>query len=373
MTALQKNVQTTGFSTDFDVLTSPQKAYTHGFESIYKLECIDLKSVRKFSAEPEKTVEKVQDSSYEEESDVQLTFDFGPSFRGWMVPYLLQEPIQVLQLSKPIEKTLIDKGHKSLGELQQISLQGLGLGQGHIEEIKRKVKQYKEGKAQARTSRIDFESFIKCLFADLEWKKAYVMLAPFEIVKWLQLSPADSADVKKLTFENRQRWCDEVASQLKNESKSLMLQTFFSTLEETWVKPWMMARGGLAKEEEIMESLLIRASDPVFASGALDVLSSIKSPFNALYPTTGGFAATLAVKQTHELMIKTALSYFTSPAMHLSLDLLSTWVALELAVKWKNISPEKVADSIKFSSHFDLFRDSKSGEWIVSKSYFGGK
>lgn len=361
MTALQKNVQISGFSSGFDVFASPQNAYSHGLESIYKLECIDLKSVRKFSAVEEKPIVK---PSWEEELEPQLSLDLGPFFRGWMVPSLLQEPVQVLQLSKPVEKTLLEKGYKTLGELEQASLQNLGLGQGHIEEVKRKFRLYTEGKPRKRLTRIDFESLVKCLFGAFEWKKVHVFLSSYDIAEWMVLSPADSADIKKLSFDNRLRWSDEVEKQVD----ATALEVIFAEIAETWIKPWMMRRGGLATKEEIMESLLLRSLDPVFARGALDLFFTFGNPLKSLYSISGGFAASKSVYEMHERIEHTALSYFKNPSTVIPLKDLSLWVASEYAAMWESILPE---NTIRFSPCFDLYRDGKSGEWMVAKDFFG--
>lgn len=361
MTALQKNVQLGGFSTEYDVLVSPQNAYSHGFESIYKLECIDLKSVRKFAAVEEKPVLKTS-----KEETFEPLFDLGPFFRGWMVPTLLSEPLAVLQLSKPVEKTLLEKGYRTLGDLEQAVFHDMG--QGHIEEVKRKLRQYTEGKPRQKVARIDFQSLVKCLFADLEWKKVSVFLSGFDIAEWVVLSPADSADVKKLSFDNRQKWSDEVLERVLKKQKTL--EEFFSVIAETWIKPWMMARGGLATKEEITEALLLRSLESSFAKGALGLFFSLGDPFKSLYAVTGGYAASRPIQLAHLKMEKTALSYFKSPSTRIFLKDLSLWVANEFASKWDAASPEP---SIRFSSCFEVTRDAKSGEWIVEKSFFGGE
>jgi hypothetical protein len=373
MTALQKNVQSIGFSTEFDVLSTPQNAYSHGLESIYKLECIDLKSVRKFSMAPEKSAQKDPISLWEEVSEPQLSFDLGPAFRGWMVPSVLQEPVQVLQLSRPVEKNLLEKGLQTLGALEQASLQGFGIGQGHIEELRRKLGQYLEGKPRLRTARIDFQSFIKCLLGDLEWKKVYVFLAAFGIAEWVVLSAADSADVKKLSFENKQRWCGEVQDQLKTASKAAKLQSFFLLITETWTRPWMRVRGGLATKEEIVEALLVRSLDSRFAKGALELLFTLDDPLKSLFLISGGFAASAEIRKSHELMEKTALSYFKNPSIPFSLKNLCLWGQQELARRWEGgVGRVMLEKSIRFSPYFDLLRDCKSGEWMVAKNFFGG-
>lgn len=361
MTALQKNIQVNGFSSDCDSVTFSQNAYTHGLESIYKLECIDLKSVRKLVKTPEKPPLKL---SLDEELEHQLSLDLGPFFRGWMVPSLLQEPIQVLQLSKQIEKILLEKGYKTLKRLEEASLQSLGLGQGHSEEVQRKLKHYTEGKPRKRISRIDFQSMIKCLFGNLEWKKVYVFLASFDINEWVVLSPADSADIKKLSFDNKQAWSEEVKAQV---DKNLLLQ-FYSEITDTWIKPWMMARGGLATSEEIKEALLLRCLDPAFARGALDLLFTLDDPLKFLQPISGGFAVCKPIGEAHEKIENTALSYYKNPATIIPLKHLSLWVAHEFASQWKAVNPEP---SIRFSPCFECFREGKSGEWMVGKNFFG--
>jgi hypothetical protein len=131
MTALENSVQTASFPT-----------YSHGLESIYKIETIDVKSIRKLSdSKP-----KVPTILLEEGEDHQLSFDFGPSFRSWISPITLLEPLQVLGLPKPIEKMLNEKEFRSVGDLQSGRLKEVGLGQGHVEDIQLSLGRYLAGK-----------------------------------------------------------------------------------------------------------------------------------------------------------------------------------------------------------------------------------
>ena len=112
----------------------------------------------------------------------ELVLDLGPVLNGYLRPFVTEEPIQSLKLSKHTERCLLDQGLRTIGNLQVSDLSGLvfvkGIGQGHVEEVKERLSDYTRGKATEKARRIDFASWVRTLVGDLETKMAWAILEP---------------------------------------------------------------------------------------------------------------------------------------------------------------------------------------------------
>lgn len=365
MTALQKSVQSSLFH---EGLTG---AYTHGLESIYAIEKVDLKTVRKLEfKEPPKPAAKV----HQEELDFSSEMDLGPFYRGYTPSPLLKEPVQVLQLIKSVEKVLLDKGIDTLGTLLHANLHDTvflkTLGSGHIEDIRKKLKEYIGSRPLKKTRSIDFISIIKCLAADLERKKAYALLDRFGLSEWVQLSPTEKAELKRLSPEIRSNWCDECFSLMREGKKAEFLAEELKIMTETWLKPWMVQRQGIAKKEELIELLELRAEDSRLVRSTLqfleDLFQSQHFCFEAFLCSVEEdvYAADAYIAGKFYMTRQMALSYFVNKSAIYRLDELAQFVASELAKKWDNTSAQFFEKTLQSSAFFDLRRNG-DGQWTV--------
>lgn len=345
MTTLQNSVQKCEDLTSFEEIFST--CYSHGLESIYKLESVDLKSVRKLAEVPApRPVLSQQEEWFEE----QFHFDFGPLYRGWMVPFLTSEPIQVLLLTKPLEKTLLSWGVKSIGQLQKLDLQGLKLGQGHIEEVRQRVRAYMADKPVFKTRSIDFLSLVKCISADKDRCKAYVVLESLGLHEWMSLTPSEAIEVKRCV--DKREWIEGMLPQLKRAAES-----YLSSIVDTWIKPWMYRREGIATQEEIEEFLLLQSADPIFAEKAVELFGDLSQ---VLLPLGGCFAASEEVRLEYHAIDQTLKSYFVNPSAKYLLNDLVPLILRELAEGWHFVTEEKVLRILRLSYH--VFRQ---GNWYV--------
>ena len=212
MVSLQK-----GFSEDALSVRSYEEiyktAYSHGLESIYALENIDIKSVRPLqNASTSPSLQKkalpkppIYASSYIPE------FEFGPSWRRSIAPFFLQAPIEVLGLSKAAEKCLLDYQKTCLSDLLTVDLRGLiflkGMGQSHLNEIKEKLSQYIGERDRQQTDRIDFKGWILSLTNhQIQRKKIFLLLESYQLSDLLSLSPMEAMEIRRLSAENRASW-----------------------------------------------------------------------------------------------------------------------------------------------------------------------
>jgi hypothetical protein len=367
MTTVSKNhLLATTLRNNSEFLQEKHKAhYSHGLEAIYALETIDIKTVRPMLVGAAQKEEKSLTHTEEEESEIQLTLDLGPFFRDWIPPYILSEPIQVIDLGKQIEKLLIERGVLTLGDLQKFHEKNAllkGFGQGHREDVRSKLSDYLGNRPQ-RAKTIDFLSLLKCLYGGLDRRKAFVALEPYELESWIALTPLEKMEIKRLQQSERQEWIDELAY----VKESPWLKREWELLVETFLKPWMMKRGGYATNQQLEEVCLLRSQDAKFAYNAMLLLQPCLS-FDSYLPAFDNLlAATCELHSLGKEMIACALSYFTHPSSFYSLEGLCLLIHAEFAQKWKNAAPKTLETLLRLNSRFHTYRG-RDGEWFISRA-----
>lgn len=235
-------------------------SYSHGLEAIYHIETVDLRTVRRINdPSATKTIQKINKSNAEPERTIerQLEFDFGDCYRESMDSFVLDEPIQVLEISKQAEKCLIENGMACLRKLMKADLSQFvylkGMGQGHIDEIQQKLNKYIDGRTLYHSPSIDFYAWVRSLVLVYNIKKMHVMLEPFKLSELCILSPAENVEVRRLTTEKRQEWRQEVALELS--STKSQVKANMKKVAEAYILPWMRRRQGFATQQEILERI----------------------------------------------------------------------------------------------------------------------
>lgn len=355
-------------------------AYSHGFEAIYALENVDIRSVRRLNdTAPENTKNKAP-SPYKlhEEEPLQLDMDLGPGFREWVEPFLLSEPIQVLGLSKYAEKCLVDHGKNYLRDILGYDLRKLvflkGMGQGHIDEIRNKLHTYTEGKELAQAKSIDFAGWIRSLVSNSAIKKkVYVCLEDYHLAGVLTLTSVEMMEVRRLTPEKRTEWKKEGLEELTTESRCLALRRQAALICEAFVKPWMVFRLGMAAMSEIQERLERVSECSELTMHALDFFSEIYC--NGFFPLAHSlhgvepelYCMDAQTKEAYEVVVNRALTYFYKGNLHYGLEELVGLLNRECAKFWIGFPegfPEKV---LRLSPLFNI-RKTDTGKLLVTKA-----
>lgn len=352
MATLQNSVQSSPAPNSFQEVY--KSCYSHGLESIYKLETVDLKTIRKLSENIVPKIQAVPSCEFFEPA-----FDLGLFYQGWMTPFICDEPIQVLQLSKLIEKTLISFDCMTLGQIQKANLFTFRLGQGHIEEVQRKLKEYFFGKPLEKTASIDFLSLLKCLLADRPTTKLYVWLEAYGLHQWMLLSSAEMVEVKHLTPQGRKEWMRELQELMHMPSQQEKIYGFFSRIIEVWIKPWIFSRGGIATKEEIHEFLLLRSLEKSIAEKTLAFLSAYIDPFQSL-ECNGILAFSSEKAEDYKMVEKLALTYFPSCKSFMVLADLIFFLQNELIRDWRLFSYDFIQKALEISPLFCVYREKQS-------------
>lgn len=264
----------------------------------------------------------------EEEAD-QLEFDFGPKFRDWIVPFVDQEPIQVLNCSKQVEKWLLDQNIATLGALRFTDLSTetylRKLGQGQRDEITLKLKEYLHNKPIKKTTSVDFLSLLKSATAHIDKKKLWVCLKPYGLEGWLQLSPLEQAEEKKMTLHEKMAWVKEAEEQVRRD----LFADAYKKMIEAWILPWIEKRGGMASAEELNEYLELRSLD---ATVAAKVLSFCPIDYELYLPVESGrIYSSLLEQSRHRNIRKVLKSYFPTSTFKYEWSVLVRLVLEELS------------------------------------------
>jgi hypothetical protein len=344
-------------------------AYSHGLESIYRLESVDIKTVRTLSSEV--APQLVEEPILPFKIDPKL--DLGPAFSGYLEPFVLREPIQVLKLARHTEKCLLEQDLKTLGDLQRTDLSRLvyvkGMGQGHVQEVQEKLFSYTRGKETKGATSIDFGSWIRELVGDLEAKVAWVVLEPYQLVSEIALTSLESIEVKKLTVERKREIEAQAKERLAHPDKIKQVLDRFSEIGQVFVRPWIFSRSGVASIDEIEERLERVALDRSSARASLKFLWDHykKGPFYFTLPNENGLYFSDAESWGRFKMIeRAALSYFWSQDAEIPYSDLFHFLAKDFAARWEALQEKDFKKVISFSREFQRKR-SQEGCLLIKR------
>lgn len=346
-------------------------------ERIYAIEDIDLKSVRVMQEQRLNLVDDPYELShytFSEPLDPQLEFDLGEEFRGWMPSFVLQEPIQVLGLSQYAEKSLLDNQKKLLRDLIEADLTQFvflkGMGQGHIDEVKKRLKDYLEGKTLDQCKTIDFGSWVKSLFGSFDKRKAYVFLENYSLSELFSLSPAETVQVKQLSSQKKNGWIEEVTMLLAKENDRQNTEEQMLMVANVFIKPWMRLRHGFATKEELFERLQRISLKPELTSSALALFSELffqcQMPFGTylVHVTDNLFCSDAQIKKQYHIVIDKAMSYFYKPNLYYDLSDLTKWLEREFARNWNSFPYGFIEAVLRISPEFRV-RKGEHGRLVV--------
>lgn len=368
------------YSTAFDEFEHTyQHSYSHGLEKIYALENVDIRSVRKIE-NPAGLSAKIQTKKITRKQPKlaveQLELPFGFPFQKTIEPFIFREPIQVLGFTKRVEGWLLGLEKVTIGDLLDNTRQSIlpltGIGQGHLDEICSKLYSYLE-QNYLETPKLDFVSWTKTVMGDLEAKKSAVLLEAFELPALVHLSPAESAEVRKLTSENRVKWIEEALVKCQSPQKMLQVHSDMHHMAEHHLKPWLHMRVGMATLDELQECLFKLSGCYPYLQQNLTFFSTIYfqghfplEPF--LTPVEDElYCDTCETAKSYQSVIETARTYFYRDHLHYPLDSLVGLISRELAQKWEGFADTFIERALRLSSCFRV-RKGPSEQLIVKLS-----
>lgn len=325
-------------------------AYSHGLETIYALETVDIKTVRRIqSLKPE--VKKSSSKTWQKKNGIsndQFEFDFGENHRTWISPLVLREPIQVLELTKRAEGSLIANGKIFLADLIEQDIQQFvflkGMGQGHIDEIQSKLNAYIADRSLTKSYHIEFVSWLLSLTVGIDRKKTAIYLDGIGCTNLYSLSPAEKFELRRADQSTKKAWINDVIAELRKNERVAWVHQDVKKITFAFILPWLRSRFGIALENEITERLYALADDPQKASNTIKVLRDVyyheQFPLNEyLYQVDPKvFCSNERDALAYRDVVQGALSYFYKPSIFYYLPELTNLILRDFAKGWKNYS-----------------------------------
>lgn len=248
----------------------PPNVYSHGLEAIYTLENIDVSSIKKINPQPainasiKHLSNGVNQNSFfsvknyiERPNTLQLEFDFGPNYRGYMPSFILLESIHVLSLSPLAEKCLREHRINTIQQLLSVDPKDLiffkGMGQGHIDEIFQQLNIYLKGKSLEASRLVNFSALVRSLFPSIDLKKNHIFLSFYGLQELFPLSSAEVLEVKRLSIDKKKGIHDALLNDLY--SQKTILHEKLKQFTDVFIIPWIEKRGGLSSKEELIERM----------------------------------------------------------------------------------------------------------------------
>jgi hypothetical protein len=341
-----------------------QSAYSHGLEAIYAIETIDVSSIRPLERQSPVPPSKAPKVSTKKQftAPLQLEFDFGDEYRGWIESFILREPIHALELSWHAEKCLIANGKKTVGDLAKVTKQDFvflkGMGQGHIDEVQKKLQGYLEGKQLERCYVIDLGAWVRSLFTAMDRKKAFVGLNAYQLEQLFTVAPADSVEINRLSAEKRQEWLKEVLINLRADDKRQSITKDMGRIVDVFIKPWMRMRHDLASQQELMERFL-RVSDK--ANRPTKAISFISSVYfdegfpvaNYLHKADEGlYSTSVETVYQYRRLVEKASTYFYNSTVSYVFPHLVQLLARDFALTWEGFNDGFIEKALRQSPRF---------------------
>lgn len=356
--------------------------YSHGFEKIYALENIDIKSIKKVVSQALPELEKkiaTQKKDHhlvvKEKRDVQLKFNFLSREEEGFESFKLDEQVQSLQLSLQAEKKVLQRGFKTIRELLIVKSEGIlafnSIGQGHFDEIIIKLNTYLGEGDCYRTDNIEFLSILRCLLQGIDKKKAYITLSSYGLECYFTISPSDFVAVKHVQGKKRQEICSDVLLEIRESAQKYLS----STLEKIYnilILPWLCRRNGIATEEEIVEYVFKKSDQMNIAisvwcfitEGVLENIFPFKPYLHEV--ANNVYAVDKRVVEQYIQVIDKAKSYFYSPSVTYSFDALVLFLMKELVKEWQDIPQALIEKALRLSSLFRV-RKAENGLLMIRR------
>ena len=351
--------------------------YSQGMEKIYELKDVNVSSIRKMSS-PASPVSKMSSGNTKTHSltqsaatevnpiswvwDKEFQLDFGPSFRDWIEPFRLDEPVQVLGLAPAAEKELLSNKCIRLRDLLAESA-GQGLGQGHIDEMREKLLQYLGAKRSGRTRTVDFGGLLRCALGGVDRFRAHILVEPYGLGHLFPLTKSQEVEKKHLNAAKHKEMCEDAKQLLSEREIVATLKSGMEKIFEALVNPWVRKRLDLATKTEIEHRLMHVSEDRKVTKGFLSLWSDCISDEEELFSyylhqvEQKVFCTMPGTRDSYQQCMRQLDSYFYNLGITYPLDELLSFVARESTRMWWDYPEGFVEKVLRISDSFELFRN----------------
>lgn len=368
-----------GNADDEELSPSPHNsdsAYCHpDLDKIYKLETVDPRTIRRIQSTPLPEAAVAESKPTILHSPLaQLELPLGDEFVSTIESFVLDEPLQVLRLATLTEQRLKENGISHLRDLINVDWAKFvfvkGLGQGHIDEVRQSFQQYLQGKSLYATQNIDFEAWIRSLLPEEPRRQTAVLLESYGFKNLISLTPAQQAEVRRLSADSRAQWEKEAVSEFCSPARKTLFLNSAHKVFSALFKPWIRARKGIVYDYELMDRLHQLAEDPSFVVPGIALFNAIFYEKKSLFPhffvsvAPSIFCVDATVAEQYQQVSHCAKSYFYKHQVHYELNELIGFLEREWAREWGSVDAEFIEKVIRSSPFFSV-RKGECGNLIV--------
>ena len=342
--------------------------YSHGLEEIYSIKNIDLKTVKRLQVadSPSSGKRSAAVAHAAPLRELQLELDLGDTYRGWIQPFIPREPIRVLGLNLRAETCLQEHKLLLLRDLISKNLAELvlqkGIGHGHLDEIRDRLKEYIGNRSLERTYRIEFQSWIKAISAGLEPREIAIFLQPYGLEGLIHLSRGEAAEVRHADPSTKEKWTKGCYQALREPLKAAEVRHDMQRIVNVFIIPWMRTRYHKATVDELQQrvhriadagdqtSAILHFFSDVYFEGRFPITDYLHKMDTDVYVCDSFYVGAYA-----EIMERAA-AYFYHPACYYPLRHLVGLLAREFSKEWKAYSDELIVEALRLSSKFRVTR-----------------
>lgn len=335
--------------------------YSHGFEKIYAIETLDISTVRPLAQSAPPPVKSAATSRATRRPSYYL--DFGSCWSWELLPLPLYAPLQVLGLTAPCARMLEGAHKRRVGDLFDLKTETVvtvpGLGQGHLDEIARKVTDYLRG-YDLSGQIFHLKSLLASLLSDVEIKGVHLLASRYGLEALFPLPPSERGSFLRLTEGEKGKLLLAAKEAALAERKVAFVKEVFANLGAVIFAPWMRRREGLMRLWELEELLQAVCDEPSLSAPTLALLGELYGKpilSQALcQPARGIFAADLHLAALYARVVATAKSFFYSDGVHYPVRTLVRYICQEHSQKWQYLAPEFVARALRLCPELICFK-----------------
>ena len=184
-------------------------------------------------------------------------------------PFRLQEPISSLALTPFAARAAHGSKVSTVGELAVLVFERdkecLSMGQGHIEEIRRKIEQFVGKPPYAQERHIDISSLLRLALIPLEGLDRGIIAIRCQLHNVATLSPQEIKEAEMALLSDR----DGKFTRAMETAQQKIAAPTLSFLEQVFkglIRPWLDQRGGVTHECELKQFCFEKSKDIDYAT-----------------------------------------------------------------------------------------------------------
>lgn len=333
-----------------------RQAYSHGLEEIYAIQDVDVSTIRTIDVPSEdkpdsSKTEKVLPASV----PAQISLPLDGEHQCSMASFILQEPIEVLELAPNLEAYLHGKEIRTIGALLEEDLSARG-------DIERGLKNYIGDKALYECDRIDYRSFLRAIIGKSPQVKCHVALEEHSLESFYSLSAPQKIEWRRLDEKVKREIHDKTWSEWRESTPYRRFSDGAKEITNVFVKPWMRKRQGIALAYEIRERLCRVAENPVQAKAVINCIEENFCNFQFIldrqlcHADVGLYADSLETAHCYEQLMELAMTYFYRDDLTYDFQQLIGYIMKEVVRGWDPIDERFVKKALSLSPQFRVRR-----------------